>query len=82
LHEVVIRSRAHFSSEEAMIAATHYPKLDTPSFQHQSLVQEIEEPVARFELCGLRLNEESLKFLRYWFNAHIQNDGLCYIVPG
>jgi hypothetical protein len=37
---------------------------------------------ARFELCGLRLNEESLKFLCYRFNARIQNDGLCYIVPG
>jgi hemerythrin len=78
LRQVVNRTRAHFSSEEAMLAATSYPELAAHSLKHQFLLGEVEELAARFEQGGFTLNDESLNFLRYWFNAHIHNDDLCY----
>lgn len=78
LHQVVNRTRAHFSSEEAMLAATNYPDLAAHRLKHQTLIAEIEELVTRFEHGDLTLNDRSLNFLGYWFNAHIQNDDLPY----
>ena len=78
LHQVVNRTRAHFSSEEAMLAATNYPDLAAHRLKHQTLVAEIEELVTRFEQDDLTLNDRSLNFLGYWFNAHTQNDDLPY----
>jgi hemerythrin len=42
------------------------------------LLAEIEELAARFEQDGLILNDRSLKFLRYWFSDHIENDDRPY----
>ena len=78
LAEVVNRTRAHFSSEEEILRATNYPELAAHCLKHQSLIEEIEELVARFEDGDVALNDQSLKFLRYWFNEHIQNDDLSY----
>ena len=80
LGEVVNRTRGHFSSEEEILRATNYPELAAHCLKHQSLVDEIEELVARFENGDVVLNDQSLKFLRYWFNEHIQNDDLSYSV--
>jgi hemerythrin len=78
LRRVVGYAREHFSSEEAMLAASNYPELEEHRRKHQSLLAEIEELAARFEQDGLILNDHSLKFLPYWFNDHLQNDDLGY----
>ncbi len=78
LRQVVSRARAHFRSEEAMLAAASYPELASHSLKHQFLAGEVEELAARFEQDGFTLNDTSLKFLRYWFNDHLRNDDLCY----
>jgi hemerythrin len=78
LHKVMERTRAHFASEEAVLASTKYPDLAAHRLKHQALVEEIEELAARFENGDVKLTGQSLNFLRYWFNAHIQNDDLPY----
>ena len=78
LHKMVDCTRAHFSSEEAMLEAARYPELAAHRIKHQSLLAEVEKLVYRFENGDLTLNPQSLNFLRYWFNAHIQNDDLPY----
>jgi hemerythrin-like metal-binding protein len=78
LRRVLGCTRRHFSSEEAMLAAANYPELAEHSLKHQSLLAEVEELAARFEQDGLILNDQSLNFLHYWFNDHLQNDDLSY----
>lgn len=78
LHNVVNCTRAHFSSEEAILEATKYPELAAHKLKHEFLLAEVEKLVARFDLGDLTLSGPSLNFLRYWMNAHIQNDDLCY----
>jgi hemerythrin len=78
LHKVVDCTRAHFASEEAMLATAHYPELAAHRLKHQSLLTELGELVTRFEHGDITLNDKSLNFLRYWFNAHIQHDDVPY----
>jgi hemerythrin-like metal-binding protein len=78
LRQVEEYTRSHFSSEEAILAATNYPERDLHSLKHQFLVGEVEALVDRFEQGGFMLNDQSLNFLRYWFQDHLQNDDSCY----
>jgi len=78
LRRVKDSARAHFSSEEAILASTNYPGLAAHKLKHQVLVAEIEELLARFENGDLSLNDRSLNFLGYWFNAHTEHDDLPY----
>ena len=78
LRQVADRARAHFLSEEAMLASTNYPELAAHKRNHQTLIVEIEELIARFEHGNLTLNDRSLNFLVYWFNAHTEHDDLPY----
>ena len=78
LRKVEKCTRAHFASEEAVLESTKYPELSVHRLKHQALVAEIDELAARFEHGDVNLTGQSLNFLRYWFNAHIQNDDLSY----
>lgn len=78
LRQVADNARAHFLSEEAMLASTGYPGLAAHKLKHQVLVAEIEELLTRFENGDLTLNDRSLNFLGYWFNAHTEHDDLPY----
>jgi hemerythrin-like metal-binding protein len=78
LREVVHCTRQHFSSEEAILAASHYPELPEHSVQHQQLLAQVEELLGRHEQDGLTLTSKSLSFLRYWFDAHIHEDDQLY----
>jgi hemerythrin len=78
LRQVAVSARAHFSSEEAMLASTNYPGLAAHKLKHQVLIAEIEELLTRFENGDLTLNNRSLNFLGYWFNAHTEHDDLPY----
>ncbi len=78
LREVVLCTRHHFSSEEAILAASRYPELPEHSVKHQQLLTQVEELLGRHEQDGLTLTGKSLAFLRYWFNAHIHEDDQLY----
>ena len=78
LHRLIECARDHFTSEEAMLSATHYPELAEHSRQHQSLLEEVEELAGRFVQDGLVLSGHSLTFLHYWFKDHLVNDDRLY----
>ena len=78
LHRLIECARDHFTSEEAMLSATHYPELAEHSRQHQSLLEEVEELAGRFFHDDLILSGHSLTFLHYWFKDHLVNDDRLY----
>lgn len=70
LRTVAEGTRAHFVSEEAMMASTKYNGLALHALKHQRLLEQVDAFVARFNR-GFDLNEHSLIFLRDWFIPHI-----------
>jgi hemerythrin-like metal-binding protein len=74
LRTVAELTRAHFSSEEMMMAVNNYPGAALHAFKHLYLMQQLDSLVARVNRGGFRLNEHSLKFLHDWFSTHIQRE--------
>jgi hemerythrin-like metal-binding protein len=74
LRHVAELARAHFSSEEAFMMAKQYPGLAIHLFKHQYLMQELETMLAHFDRDFVKLNEDSVHFLRDWLVSHIQGE--------
>jgi hemerythrin len=70
LSRVAEGTRAHFASEEGMMAASKYAGMALHAFKHQHLLQQVDAFSARFNR-GFELNEHSLNFIRDWFLPHI-----------
>lgn len=81
LSQVAEGTRAHFASEEAMMAKSKYNGMALHALKHQRLLEQLDAFVARFNR-GFELNEHSLIFMRDWFIPHIleadANFGLWY----
>ena len=80
LRKVVEGTRAHFSSEESLMAANQYPGLALHVFKHQYLLEQLEALLARFNRGGFKLNEHTVIFLRDWFKTHIQKEDAQFAV--
>ena len=82
LNTVAEGTRAHFASEEAMMAASKYNGMALHALKHQHLLEQADAFIARFNR-GFDLNKHSLIFLRDWFIPHILetdlNFGLWYV---
>jgi hemerythrin len=78
LKNLVAYTRDHFSSEESMMAAAHYPDLPKHREQHRMLTEKVEGYVARFERGEITLNLHLLNFLRDWLTNHIQREDRAY----
>jgi len=72
LRELVQYTCEHFAAEEAMMAVSDYPGLIRHCTQHQDLIQQVQEYVAKFEKGESTVNTQSLSFLRDWLTNHIQ----------
>jgi hemerythrin len=72
LRSLVAYTREHFSSEEAMMSAAHYPGLASHRKKHIELTKQVEDYVARYERGEITLNLQLLNFLRDWLTTHIQ----------
>jgi hemerythrin len=66
-------TRQHFEDEEAYMAKTAYPKLDTHCIIHRSLLTALSEHRRTFEAGGGRLGHKLLSFMKYWLVAHINS---------
>jgi hemerythrin len=81
LSKVTEGTRAHFASEEALMAAAKYAGTALHTLKHQHLLEQLDAFIARFNR-GFDLTEHSLIFLRDWFIPHILeadlNFGLWY----
>jgi hemerythrin-like metal-binding protein len=80
LRNVAELTRAHFCSEEMMMAVNSYPGAALHAFKHLYLMQQLDALVARVNRGGFKLNEHSLTFLRDWFNAHIQKEDAQFAI--
>jgi hemerythrin len=72
LRNLVAYTHDHFTSEEAMMSAAHYPGLVAHRKKHIELTQQVEDYVARYERGEITLNLHLLNFLRDWLTTHIQ----------
>jgi hemerythrin-like metal-binding protein len=80
LLKVAELTRAHFASEEMMMAANNYLGAALHAFKHLYLMQQLDALVARVNRGGFKLNEHSLKFLHDWFSTHIQKEDAQFAV--
>ena len=71
-------TRAHFSSEEAMMTASNYPGLLLHAMKHQYLLAQMQAFQARYIRDDSSMNSHSLVFLRDWVATHIQSDDLNF----
>jgi hemerythrin-like metal-binding protein len=78
LRKLANYTRDHFNSEEAMMAAAHYPKLAQHRALHGDLCKQVDEFIVRFERGEGRLNVQLLNFLRDWLANHIQHEDQQY----
>ncbi len=78
LRRLVRYTRDHFSSEEALMAASGYPSLTRHRILHHDLTKQVEEYVAKFERGESAINIELLSFLRDWLTNHIQRSDKEY----
>jgi len=72
LRSLVNYTREHFSAEESMLEAAHYPELPAHRAKHRELTHQVEQYVARYERGEITLNIHLLNFLRDWLTSHIQ----------
>jgi hemerythrin len=73
LRRLADRTAQHFEAEEAYMARTGYPKLDTHCIIHRSLLAALREHLQKFEAGGGRLGHKLLSFMKYWLVAHINS---------
>ena len=71
-------TRDHFTSEEQMMAATHYPGLAKHHASHEALTKQVGEFMARYEHGESHINVELLNFLSGWLTNHIQHEDKEY----
>jgi len=71
-------TRAHFTAEEGMMAASKYPGLTDHRNQHRALIKQVEDYSARYEQGEIALNLHLLNFLRDWLTNHIQREDREY----
>jgi len=72
LRNLVTYTRDHFTAEEAMMSAAHYPELAAHRKKHNELTRQVEDYAARYERGEITLNVQLLNFLRDWLTTHIQ----------
>lgn len=71
LNDLVKYSEEHFQREEQMMAATEYPQLDEHRRIHGDLIETVFQLQAKFEQNAVKLESETVEFLRRWLIDHI-----------
>ncbi len=78
LRKLVSYTKSHFAAEEALMAATQYPRLAQHRELHAALTRQVEEFVARYDRGESALSVPLLTFLRDWLTKHIQREDREY----
>ena len=78
LNKLVSYTKSHFAAEEALMAATSYPRLAQHRELHVALTRQVEEFVERYEKGESALSIHLLTFLRDWLTKHIQREDREY----
>jgi len=77
LNQLVVYAEMHFRHEEKIMAGAGYPKLVEHQHVHESLIETIFQLQKSYEEGSLRLEMDTMKFVKSWLIEHIlQNDYL------
>lgn len=71
LQELLRYTREHFSAEEVLMAAFHYPHLDAHRQEHENLTRRVLDFISGFEAGERRFGVELMNFLNDWLTCHI-----------
>jgi hemerythrin len=78
LNALVMYSEEHFQREEQMMAASDYPLLEEHRQIHGSLFETVFELQTKFEQGAVKLESETIEFLRRWLIDHIVDHDMKY----
>jgi len=78
LDKLVNYTHEHFSAEEALMEAAHYPKLDFHRTHHRDLTQQVNKYLARFDQGENLTNIDMLNFFNDWLTNHILKEDKEY----
>jgi hemerythrin len=67
------QTRAHFEREDAILRKKGHPNVEQISKEHIRLTEKVEALERRIEKRQARIDVETLRFLRTWFDHHIRD---------
>ncbi|MBI4989058.1 MAG: hemerythrin family protein [Rhodocyclales bacterium] len=71
LNGLVQYAEEHFQREETMMADRGYPKLEAHQRIHADLFETIFQLQAKLEEASVKMEKETVDFLRHWLTDHI-----------
>ncbi len=78
LHKLVDYTKDHFTTEERLMEAAHYPALAQHREHHHALTGKVGEFMGRLKKGDSAVNIDLLIFLRDWLKNHIQREDKEY----
>jgi hemerythrin len=77
-HAAVNYVKEHFSAEEKILEAVHYPKLLQHKKQHEVFIKKVLESSRNFTSISTNVAYDFARFLRDWITSHIMVDDKEY----
>jgi len=78
LNQLVTYAEGHFQREEAIMAAHHYPELESHQQLHEQLYDTIYALNERLQNDPQPLEREAIAFLKNWLGDHILHYDLAF----
>jgi hemerythrin-like metal-binding protein len=70
--------RSHFSTEEKILSAQHYPEFTQHRQQHDLFVKKVFELQAQYQSGQLAMSANVLSYMRDWLVSHIMKTDQSY----
>jgi hemerythrin len=71
-------TKSHFAAEERLMSAHGYPTLPAHKVEHENLVKQVGEIVAKFKAGKTMISVSVMNFLRDWLMGHIKGSDKGY----
>jgi hemerythrin len=71
-------TKSHFAAEERLMAAHGYPNLPAHKVEHENLVKQVGEIVAKFKAGKTMISVSVMNFLKDWLMNHINRTDKAY----
>ncbi|MBK6630221.1 MAG: hemerythrin family protein [Betaproteobacteria bacterium] len=78
LNDLVRYCEEHFGREEAMMANQAYPGLEQHLQKHAELFETIFALQTKLEADAIRMEQETVAFLRHWLTDHIAEEDRAF----
>ena len=74
LNSLIHYSEDHFQREEQMMVERGYPDVEKHRAEHERLFETVFTLQSKFESRELKMEKETVEFLRHWLTDHIADD--------